>query len=75
MPCECLVLTRVLMFVDRYDNTPLHVLMENQSLTPQLVTLVSDIVPKDAWTLTNKYALPLSHHASCPVSAWFSLVC
>ena len=41
------------MFVDRNGFTPLHLLMHNQSLTPQLVTLVNDIVPKDAlWTLT-----------------------
>ena len=75
MPCECLVLTRVLLFVDRNGTTPLHMLMRNQSLTLKLVTLFSDIVHKDAWTLTNEYALPFSHHASCPVSAWFSLVC
>ena len=54
MPCECLVLTRVLMFVDRRGDTPLHTLMENRRLTPQLVTLVSDIVLKDAWTLTTE---------------------
>ena len=75
MPCECWVLTRLLMFVDRNRSTPLHLLMENQSLTPQLVALVNDIVPKDAWTRTGWYALPFSHHTSCPVSAWFSLVC
>ena len=63
------------MFVDRDGYTPLHWLMLNESLTPQLVTLVIDIVPKENWTLTDKYALPFSHHASCPVSAWFSLVC
>ena len=75
MPCECLLLTRLLMFVDRYGNTPLHVLMKNQSLTVELVTLVNGLVPKENWTLTDGYALPFSHHASCPVSAWFSLVC
>ena len=75
MPCECLVLTRLLMFVDRDGDTPLHVLMGDRSLTPELVTLVNDIVPKENWTLTTPYALPFSHHASCPVSAWFSLVC
>ena len=63
------------MLVDRYGYTPLHRLMENQSLTVELVTLVTDIVPKDAWTLTDEYALSFSHHASCPVSACFSLVC
>ena len=63
------------MFVDRNGATPLHLLMENQSLTPERGTLVSDIIPKEAWTLTNEYALPFSHHASCPVSACFSLVC
>ena len=63
------------MFVDRDGYTPLHWLMLNESLTPQLVTLVIDIVPKDALVLTDGYALPFSHHASCPVSAWFSLVC
>ena len=75
MPCECLLLTRLLMFVDRGGYTPLHELMENKSLTVELVTLVIGIVPKDAWALTDEYALPSSHHASCPVSAWFSLVC
>ena len=63
------------MFVDRNGNTPLHLLMNNKSLTPELVTLVIDIVPKENWTLTSEYALPFSHHASCPVSACFSLVC
>ena len=75
MPCECLLLTRLLMFVDRDGYTPLHWLMLNESLTPQLVTLVINIIPKEAWALTDGYALPFSHHASCPVSAWFSLVC
>ena len=63
------------MFVDSWGFTPLHELMKIQGLAPELVTLVNDIVPKDAWTLTSMYALPFSHHASCPASAWFSLVC
>ena len=74
MPCECLLLTRLLMFVDRNGATPLHMLMGNQSLTVELVTGIG-IIPKDAWSLTDRYALPFSHHTSCPVSACFSLVC
>ena len=41
MPCECLLLTRLLMFVDRDGDTPLHWLMRNQSLTLDLKLLHS----------------------------------
>ena len=53
MPCECLLLTRLLMFVDRDGNTPLHMLMRNQSLTPELMKAINDIVPDAAWAVVD----------------------
>ena len=60
---------------DEYETTPFHFFCRFNKHVILLPT-IHDIVLEDAlWTLTDWYALPFSHHASCPVSAWFSLVC